>query len=152
MKYIKLTQNKFAIVDDKDFEYLNQFRWFYSNKYAKRSIWYPKIKRQKQIRMHNVICKPINDMFVDHINGNTLDNRRENLRICTQTENNRNRKISKNNQSGLKGVSFFKNRWRAIIKRRFIGYFNTKEEAAKAYDNESLKEFGKFSKFNYIKQ
>ena len=95
---IKLTQNRFAIVDSQDFDYLNQFKWqFHSRGYASRCIrakenW----KIRKQIFMHKVILarmglKVNRNLVPDHINRNKLDNRRENLRILTPTQSNYNR-------------------------------------------------------------
>lgn len=97
--------------------------------------------------------------IIDHKNGNTLDNRRENLRICTYSENNRNRKqISSNNKSGYKGVSWDKqkNKWRTCLninkKQKHIGFFNDIIEAAKAYNEAAIKYFGEFAKLNKIKE
>ena len=90
MKEIKLTKGKVAIVDDEDFERLNQGNWNFSSQgYAKRTIPFniPSV-------MHwEVIGKPSKGLQVDHINGDKLDNRRENLRICTHSENQQNRRI-----------------------------------------------------------
>lgn len=98
-------------------------------------------------------------MVVDHINGNRLDNRKKNLRICTQNQNTKNRVKSPRNKSGFKGVHFFKSKyplqkpWVAEIvvdrKRISLGYFKTKEEAARAYDIAAEKHFGEFAKFNF---
>ena len=100
MKKIKLTKGKFVIVDDEDFERLNQFQWFY-NMYAKRNK-----KMAESIidwRMHwDIIGRPKKGFVVDHINGDRLDNRKENLRICTQSENQQNRKVHRNGK--LAGV------------------------------------------------
>ena len=76
MKKIKLTQGKYAIVDDEDFAYLNQWRWYYHNNYAVHTN-----KNKSRIYMHRFILNTPKKMFSDHINGNGLDNRRSNLRI-----------------------------------------------------------------------
>lgn len=101
MKKIKLTQGKYAIVDDEDFEWLNQWKWCYC-KYVIRDIILN--KKNKRIYMHRLIMNTPEKMQTDHINGNKLDNRRNNLRICTQSQNNMNRKISKLNTSGYRGI------------------------------------------------
>lgn len=105
MKQIPLTQNKFAIVDDKDFENLNQFKWFFNGKgYAGRSKWIKGGNSSIQILMHRIILNAPKNQEIDHINGDGLDNRRENLRLCSHAENSKNRKFYKNNTSGVRGV------------------------------------------------
>ena len=99
----------------------------------------------------------IRALQIDHINGNCLDNRRFNLRLCNNIENNQNRKIDKRNSSGYKGVYFDKIRkkWVAEIKvnkcKKFIGRFINKEEAAIAYNKFAKKYFKKFAVLNDIK-
>lgn len=94
---------------------------------------------------------PQKGMVVDHINHDGLDNRRENLRVCTQEENNRNKR-SLSSKSGLKGVVPVSRPgtkpWRAFIQGRLIGYFLTKQEAAKAYNKKAKKLFGEFAHLN----
>src|SRR5258708_31028872 len=115
-KIIQLTQNQTSIIDDEDFEKINQFNWYYGkNSYATRDI---KInKKRKSILLHREIINCLDNQMVDHINGNTLDNRKENLRICTKSQNGMNRGKQKNNTSGYKGVHFYKanKKWQAYI-------------------------------------
>ena len=90
---------------------------------------------------------------VDHIDGDGLNNRRSNLRACTHTENGRNRKLSKNNTSGLKGVNAREaGKWQAMIKTSgrilHLGVFDSKMEAAKAYDAAALRLYGEFARTN----
>ena len=87
MKYIPLTQGKFAIVDDDMYEYLNQWKWCLRKKsersfYAGRNDW--ENKKNHIVTMQQLIMNPPKGMVIDHINGNGLDNRRCNLRICTR--------------------------------------------------------------------
>ena len=94
---------------------------------------------------------------VDHKNGNGLDNRRENIRVCTALQNNMNRSAFKNNSVGIKGVCVTgSGRYmaRITIKSRciYIGTFNTNEDAAAAYDLEAKKRFGEFAKLNFPEQ
>lgn len=163
MKTIPLSQGKLAIVDDEDFEKLNTITWYaWYNKnnkkfYALHSI-YEKGKSPSVARMHRVILD-IEDknVHVDHINGDTLDNRRSNLRIATRRQNARNRtSIQNRNKSGFRGVCFHKNtrKWVAQIslngKRKNLGYFTTPEEAAKVFDSAAKEMYGEFcGKLNY---
>jgi hypothetical protein len=105
--------------------------------------------------MHRLIMNTPKGMDTDHINGDSLDNRRCNLRICTHAQNQRNlKKILGNNK--YKGVSLFKKtqKWRARIQINrmglHLGYFDTEEEAAKAYNEAAEKHFGEFSRINII--
>ena len=96
-------------------------------------------------------------LVVDHINHNTLDNRRKNLRLCTWAQNNQNRRPSKrkNKLSKYKGVSFYKKSklYRALIwcnkKQYFLGYFKDETDAAKAYDKKARELFGEFAYLNF---
>lgn len=155
MKQIKLTQNKLALVDDEDYEYLNQWKWYYCNGYAIRTMWLK--EKSFKIRMHRVINKTPDDLFTDHINGNKLDNRRINLRSCDKKQNMANSVKQKNRSSKYKGVCFHKrdNKWQAYIfdkhlKLNFIGYFYTEEEAGLAYNDMAKNLFGEFAKLNII--
>lgn len=152
---IKLTQNKIALVDECDFDKLNKFKWYAMydgyNYYAVRS---PKKKNGKRnaIRMHREIMNNPKGKVVDHRDGNGLNNRRSNLRICTQSQNSKNQGLKKNNTSGLKGVSFNKknSKWVARIsvnnKRIHLGSFNSKEKAYEKYCNASKKYHKEYSK------
>lgn len=93
---------------------------------------------------------------VDHINGNGLDCRRGNLRLCTKSENQRNRRPNQNGTSGYKGVGWYKkyNCWRVRIqvngKKQHIGYFDNEIDAATAYDNAAKQLHGEFARLNLI--
>lgn len=117
MKKIKLTRGKYAIIDDEDFDFLNQFKWYCSfYGYAVRDVGGRKNK--KCIFMHRIINKTKDNEITDHINRNRLDNRRCNLRTVTSRENIINRGLNKNNSSGYKGIVFRKDikKWNARIK------------------------------------
>ena len=153
MKYISLTRKKFAIVDDEDFNYLNQWKWYCNNwGYAIRGIWNPVKKNNDFIFMHNIILPTKIGFENDHINGNKLDNRKENLRYVTSSQNKMNTKIYKNNTSGFKGVYWHKDKekWMALIhcdrKKTFIGYFKIKNQAIKARFQKEKELFGDFSR------
>lgn len=163
MKYIQLTQGKQTLVDDEDFEYLNQWKWAYEKRYnrAVRSVYIKGSGRKNQKNdtwlMHRLIMNVPANKYIDHINGNTLDNRKQNLRICTHAQNMLNKKqVATNNTSGFKGVSWNKHagRWMSKInihrKQLYIGLFDTKEEAALAYNKMALKLHGEFANVNTI--
>jgi hypothetical protein len=108
------------------------------------------------VLFHRLLVAAPRGLEVDHINGNGLDNRRSNLRLCTHDQNTKNRKISRNNTSGFKGVSRINTAktpiWRARIHSngRFIslGCFRSPEEAHRAYINGSIKYHGEFGRFD----
>lgn len=152
-KEIPLTKGRFAIVDDDLFEELQQYRWHFTSGYACRSI---KVNGEfKTISMHRHIAQAPIDLEVDHINGNGLDNRQCNLRPCTHQENQWNRRNHvRPNQ--YRGVTWHKKskKWRARIrahgKERALGYFSTREDAAKAYNMAASEVYGKFACLNSI--
>lgn len=161
-KKIPLSQGKFAIVDDEDYEYLNQWKWSIVsdsiNQYAIRRLSTSIDKKRRTIRMHRLVLDVIDKkLVVDHINGNTLDNRKSNLRVCTQLENNKNvNKIKSNNKTGYKGVLWHKRDriYEAFIglngKRIYLGRFHDIIEAVKAYNEAALKYHGEFARLNII--
>ena len=163
MKEIKLTQGKVALVDDVDYDVLNQFKWFAhkggddNTYYAGRSI---KINgNYKQIWMHRIIMETPNNLQVDHIDHNGLNNQRSNLRNCTHHQNHMN--LINYGISKYRGVSYFADpighkrikKIRATItlnnKIIYIGLFKTEEEAARAYDAKAKELFGEFANLNF---
>lgn len=159
----KLGLGKYVLVDDADFDSLNKWKWSLSgrasSKYARRGMTRRKEHITKTILMHREILKPPKGFFTDHINGNKLDNRRCNLRICTIAENIRNRKINlKVNTSGYKGICWNKisKKWQAGIKFSnkyiYLGLFNNKEEGALAYNQAAIKYHGKFATLNKLEK
>ena len=145
MKKIKLTKGKYALVDDKDFNWLSQRRWHYSVGYAMR--------RDKNIilLMHRIILNTPKGLETDHLNENRLDNRRKNLRICTKSQNIMNKGFQKNNTSGFKGVFWRKDRskWKVRIGQKYVGLFSDKIQAARAYDRKAKELFGEFARLNF---
>lgn len=145
----------FAIVDDEDYESISQHNWSYSHygyavRRGKTSLGED---GKKIIYMHRFIIAAGAGQTVDHINGNRLDNRKENLRICTIGENLKNRK-GKNGTSKYKGVSYASDRdkWRSSIsyqnKRIRIGDYDSEIEAAKAYNQKAIELHGVFARIN----
>ena len=153
-KKIKLTRGKFAIVDSEDFEWLNQWKWHAGKggKYAARKI-YPS---ERVIYMHRLLMNTPENMETDHVNGNGLDNRKKNLRVCTGAENRMNHKLLSTNKSGFNGVSWNKDirKWSVCIsvKAKTIhgGEFKDIIEAAKKYNELAKKYFGKYARYNKI--
>jgi hypothetical protein len=158
-KSIPLTQGKFALVDDEDYEYLNQWKWCCQSQefidYAIRCI-YGEIGHTT-IRMHRVILHAKQGQIIDHINHNGLDNRKLNLRFCTCSQNNINRIRQNNNTSGFRGIfrawRKTKPRWGAHLqlngKIKHAGYYDSPEEAARAYDLIAKTYFGEYAVLNY---
>lgn len=153
MRFIELTQNKQAVVDDEDYEYLNQWKWHYSHGYAVRA----EIVNNKQIKiyLHRFILGNPVKSEVDHINNNKLDDRKSNLRKASRTQNTTNKTLQSNNTSGYKGVSFDKhsNKWHSYIRtdgyRINLGRFENIKDAAIEYDKKAKELFGEYAKLNF---
>ncbi len=156
MKSIELTQGLVTLVDDEDYDFLSQFKWYADTyrrgQYAKRNIWNSETKKSKTQLMHRIIMAPNSTEQVDHIDGNGLNNQKSNLRLCSNSQNLRNRKEQKNNTTGYKGVSTHGKKYRATIfvnsKQIYLGSFLTKEEAALEYNKAAIKYFGEFAGIN----
>ena len=147
MKTIELSQGKFAFVDDEDYEMLMAMGKWSASK-SPHSFYACKYVDGKYTGMHRIIMSPPDRCEVDHINGNGLDNRRSNLRICTHSENSRNRGRNKNNKIGMKRVRFLRGKYEANIcfkgKQIYLGCFNSSEEAYAAYCKKGRELFGDF--------
>lgn len=154
---IPLTQGKVAFIDDADFQLVSQFKWCAHNKRRKTFYAVGTLplgdNKFKNIKMHRLIMG-VNDaaVWVDHIDGNGLNNTRANLRVCTREENQQNRPLNRNNKSGYKGVYLCtrSGRWIAKImanrKQIQIGRFDTPELAHAAYLDAAARLHGDFSR------
>ena len=161
MRTISLTQGFKAIVDDEDYKELSKYKWHATDAVSGNCR---ATTSHLDIIMARIIMKAPPQVLVDHKNGNTLDNRRKNLRLCTHTQNNQNkRKTRQRVSSKYKGVSFLKStkKWRVyialqdIFRRTFnvsLGTFSVEEEAAKAYDEAAREYFGEFARLNFPKR
>jgi hypothetical protein len=153
-KLIPVTQRKFAIVDTEDYGWLNKYKWFVFCQnptcYAGRTG----VNSNRHILMHREILNCPPDLVVDHINHNGLDNRKQNLRICTRSQNNRNRR-PQGKTSRYKGVCRDKRRDKFVAriylngKQIHLGYFDDEIAAAKAYDKAARELFGQFAYLNF---
>lgn len=167
--FIPLTKGRVAVIDFADFESVRGFNWhtkmYKGVPYAARTFYDPEIYIthgdngcRSTVLMHRQIAELMEFPDVDHVNRNTLDNRRINLRPCTRSQNCANQKIRSTNTSGFKGVNLKRRssgqtKWCARIsvnyKRIQLGYFLTAKEAARAYDAAALKHFGEFARLNF---
>lgn len=161
MKLIPIfNKNLFVSVDDDDFERLNTYKWYLVDGYAVRNRYRSELLKPTAVKMHREILGIVNSCaIVDHKNQNRLDNRKENLRLCSYQENSRNRnkfrhKAGKELSSKFKGVSYHKKskKWiaRIIINNKTIhlGCFKDELDAAKAYNNSAILNFKEFAFIN----
>ena len=156
-KIISLTKGKTTLVDDDDYKWVCQWKWyFHTGGYAARTQRMPNGKRVT-VRMHRQVMQDpyrTNGMDVDHVNLNRLDNRRANLRFCTRGENVQNSPKRSDNNSGYKGVSYNKllKKWTASIHTKDIKlwkHFKSPVDAAKQYDQWAKEIYGEFARMNF---
>lgn len=153
---VPLTKSVHAVVDADDLPLIGQFAWSLDPTSRYAIAYIDPLDSRRCIRMHRLIVQARPDQVVDHVNGDGLDNRRANLRVCTQAENCRNRRKSLGKSSRFKGVSLVAGRskpWRGQIRHsgkvRYLGHFVTEEEAARAYDAAAKELFGRFARLNW---
>lgn len=165
MREIKLGGSKaigkFLIVDEDDYDRISKFSWSmdkdgYAQAHLKGS--WDKVKNTgKKVKAHRIIIDCPDGMEVDHKNGNRLDCRKKNLRVATHAQNLGNQKKTRGS-SKYKGVCLYKQNkklcWVANIRTKgkpvYIGYFQSEEDAARAYDKKAKELFGEFAKLNFI--
>ena len=162
MKEIELSQGKVALVDDENFEWLNQWKWYASKTgRVENELWYGirmvcNSGKRRSISMHRVILDAPSGVGVDHINHDGLDNRRANLRFSNQSQNTANSRKQDGCSSRYKGVCWDKQhqKWRAGImknyKHIFLGLYSDEVETARAYDEAALEAFGEFASLNGV--
>lgn len=151
-KILLTNRSSFAFVDDADYALLMQWRWRLNNKgYVVRSETIG--GKRVVINMHRVIMDAQRGQYVDHIDNDKLNNTRSNLRLCTQSQNQANRRLHKNNTSGYKGVTRRGSRWHARIevngKSIHLGYHDSALQASRIYDHAARRFFGEFARLNH---
>lgn len=155
MKEIELTRGQVALVDDDDFEWLSQFKWYAQKSgegfYAHRGDY--SSGKRRVVCMHRIILDAPISLQVDHANGDGLDNQKINLRLATSQQNGQNKRHPlRNNRLGIKGVYWNKKRkkYQAVIKYNGkqinLGRFSLLADADKAYRNAEAKYFGNFAR------
>ena len=147
-----------ALVDDEDFEYLSQFRWYADiqrgSHYAMRWARLENGKYSNNL-MHRELVKCGNGLIIDHIDGNGLNNQKSNLRTCTHSQNLRNTKPKRHGNSKYKGVSWNKSHGVFVAKilingkNTYIKQSQNEIEVAKAYDKKAKEIFGEFAWLNF---
>jgi hypothetical protein len=151
--YIDLTQGLKAIVDKEDFDKLNKYKWYACN--SRGSFYATREANNKSIKMHRLIVNALPGQIIDHINGNTLDNRKCNLRVVNFLQNASNCKKRKDGlTSKYKGVNKRNGKYRAYIqfnkKNIHIGTFQTEEQAALEYNKKAIDLFGEYARLNDV--
>lgn len=156
MKKIPLTQGQFALVDDEDYDWLNQWKWY---AYKSRNTFYVECcQRGRRVKMHRMILglKYGDGKQIDHKDGNGLNNQRHNLRVCNYSQNNFNKGPQKRiTSSRFKGVHWHKRDkiWITRIqynnKEIHIGQYKNEIKAGKAYDRKAKELFGEFARPNF---
>ena len=150
---IPLTRGYAAMVDAADWPRVAPLKWSAFVNRRNGRVYARSMTLGRNVWMHRFILGVGDGADVDHRNGDGLDNQRENLRACTSQQNQMNRGPNRNNRSGFKGVRQFKGRWSAQIrtdgKSRHLGYYDTAEEAAGAYDRAAAEHFGEFAWLNF---
>ena len=152
-RLIPLTKGKFAIVDAEDYPELSKYTWFAEG--TGKTYYAVRKQNGKSIKMHRWLLKAPPELVVDHIDHNGLNNRMQNLRLATFTQNCQNQKRTAKKTSRYKGVHWHKRqqKYAAAItankKRKHLGYFETEIEAAKAYDRAAKKLHKAFASLNF---
>lgn len=159
MRTIELGRGYTTVVDEDDYDKLSQYNWSVDERshttYVKRSVYEGGIRTGTEI-MHRLIMDAPEDMQVDHINGDGLDNRKENLRLCSQKQNLMNKRSVVDSSSKHKGVCWDKgsSKWRAYIqvdkKKKHLGYYTDELAAASAYNEAAKEHFGEYAKVNSV--
>lgn len=159
---LTLTQGKVALVDLDIFDQVSQWKWSAARTGKHRIRWYAvrntknKDGNYRLLYLHHVVLPCPKGLMPDHINGDSLDYRRQNLLLATNQQNcaNSERKGGAIRSSRYKGVHFHNNKWEATIRvnlvKKYLGRFSNEEDAAAAYNKAAILFFGEFSRINTI--
>ena len=149
------TNKLFSKIDDEDYEKVSKYKWSilknkFNKVYACRQYKYN--GKLVRVFLHRIIMNVVTNEKIDHIDGDSLNNQKINLRKCTNIENTYNQKTSVRNTSGYKGVHWNKNKWRVVIqkdrKKYYFGVFEDIEEAKTVYNSKAKELFGNFAELN----
>ena len=152
-----LISKKYVLIDSVDFNKISSYSWYLRPYYRSKTKFKVATATKPIIYMHRLIMNCPDELVIDHINGNALDNRKRNLRVCSVSNNAKNRSKNKNNTSGHTGVHWCKknNKWKSRIrcdkKSYHLGFYTNVLDAAKAYNKKSLELFKEFSNLNRVK-
>ncbi len=164
MKKIKLTQGKYALVDDEDYDFLNQWKWCAHYQPTRNSGKYNAVRsavvdgKNITILMHRLIMDAPAGVIIDHKDRNPLNNQRHNLRFANHSLNGANMGLKRNNKSGYRGVYWSEERkkYQAQIqvnqKMKNLGRYLSIKEAAMAYNRAAKEAFGEFAILNVIRK
>ncbi len=163
MKKIPLTQGKVAVVDDEDYDWLIEWKWSYAD-YPNCGAFRNQLKGESEdisLKMHRAIWERHNgpipeDLLINFIDGNGLNNKKQNLRLATWSQSQWNQKPRTGCTSQYKGVAWQDTKWRSKIKLNgkqiHLGYFDDEKEAARTYNKAALTYFGEFAQLNEIEK
>lgn len=147
---IHTNQGHIILLDAEDVHKVNNVYWYVDDCGYARALL-----DGKHIRMHRLLLDIPFGMVVDHISGNTLDNRKSNLRLCTPHQNAFNSKLRKDNQSGYKGVCLYRSRRGTVRyvasigyngKRICLGTYDSLEQAASVRESAERELYGEYSR------
>ena len=149
-------------IDEADWDKVKDYTWYaklipkYRGKYHAMSHAYNEYGKQTTVSLHRLIMDAPQHLQVDHINADSLDNRRENLRLCTQSQNRANMRAPVKNKTGYRGVYMMNDKFCSKVGYKgrvvYCGTFNTPQEAARAYDRKKLELYGEFAWTNRMER
>lgn len=151
-RWVPLTRGLCALVDEEDYEMVSAYRWIANTPIKSTRTYAIGQNYDEIVPMHRLILNAPKGVHVDHINLNGLDNRRQNLRPCSPSQNHANQ-VKSHGTSRFKGVSRNGRRWEASIvkdyRKHALGFYDNEEDAAKAYDEAARRLHGEFARMNF---
>jgi len=153
---IVLSSGDVTLVDAADYPLIAKYGWYLFVPRTGQHLKYARAKiNGKEVYLHRFLLNPPRNLDIDHKDRDELNNRRANLRLCTDSQNLGNKRIHRNNTSGYKGVYCLYGKWRARVGdgkggRRSLGLFTNKDDAARAYNKAALEQWGEFARVNDI--